>query len=143
VEQICAPLRAPRDGYENLAGETSDGYASLMFSRGFALDAGPLVAPPTGGPPLLLKRCGSPRRRVLCSDSCRTPAFSGGQAVWVDGVDIHTYRLSDGRRRTYSVPAGAAVGIWPVGNRVLVAADDYDIHEPTGLLTLRLLRLPR
>jgi hypothetical protein len=141
VRPICSPLRAPAE--QMPADGSIDPYASLLFHGRFALDAGPAMTTPASGPRLVLEHCGSARRTQLCTGTCLTPTFTRGQFVWTDGVELHTYRPADHRRRSYSLGTGAAVGAWRVGNRVLVAVNYYDISEPSGLLTLRLVRLPR
>jgi hypothetical protein len=141
VRTICSPLHAPAE--EIQAGESSDAYATLLLHGRLALDAGPTMSPVRDTPRLVLEHCGSPRRTTLCTGRCLTPTFTSGLIVWTDGVDVKTYRLSDHRRRSYSFSAGAAVGVWRVADRLLVAVDDYEISEPFGLLTLHLVRLAR
>jgi hypothetical protein len=90
----------------------------------------------------VLERCGTSRHQVLCRSLCRTPTFSRGKVVWADGLELHTYRLADHRQKTYSFAAGSAMGVWPVGDRLLVAIDDNTVAQQTGQLSLRLVRLP-
>jgi hypothetical protein len=140
VRAICSPLRVPVDQAD--ASETTDGYASLLLDGRFALNAGPTFASTPSGSPLVLERCGTSRHQVLCRSLCRTPTFSRGKVVWADGLELHTYRLADHRQKTYSFAAGSAMGVWPVGDRLLVAIDDNTVAQQTGQLSLRLVRLP-
>jgi hypothetical protein len=143
VRRICSPLRASPDGFQNLGGASSDGYVPLLFKGEWALNTGPELTTGPSSPPLVLQRCGSHRRRVICRDACVTPAFVGGQVVWGDRVDLLTHRLSDHRRRRYSPKTGAVAGSWTLGNRVLVAIDDPGANTAQGLLKVQLANLGR
>jgi hypothetical protein len=143
VLTICSPLRASTDGLENSPPEISDGYVPLLFSGGWALDTGPIVRSPSQPNGVVLRRCGSTHRRVICRDVCGTPVFVHGQVVWADGVNLLTYRLSDGRRRTLRPRSGQVSGVWRLGHHALVGVRDAADASPQRPLSVRIVSLMR
>jgi hypothetical protein len=143
VRPICSPLRASTDGFENLPPEHSDGYVPLLFSGRWALDTGPEVLSASRGQRLVLKRCGTRHATLMGRDTSGAPAFIDGHVVWADGVSLLTYRLRDGRRRSYEPASGGVGGVWRLGHRALVAVNDAGAANPQQLLSVRLASVPR
>jgi len=141
VRVICSPLRASIDGFEDSPPEISDGYVPLLFSQKWALDPGPLVQSPGQPSQVTLRRCGSTRHRVICRLACGSPAFIDGQVVWADGVNLRTYRLSDGRRLSLDARSGSVTGAWRLGRRALVSVKDAGGVVPQRPLSVRLVSL--
>jgi hypothetical protein len=142
VRSICSPLRASTDGFENSPPEVSDGYVPLLFSGRWALDTGPALLTVSQEQRLVLRRCGSKHATLIARDTSRSPAFVDGHVMWADGVDLLTYRLRDGRRRTYEPASGGVSGVWRLGRRALVAVDDAGAANPHQLLSLRVASVP-
>jgi hypothetical protein len=99
--RVCSPLRAP-----------------VQLEGRFALRIS------TEPARVVLRRCGSARRRVVCRNWCFTPTLFHGRVLWADDYGrLHVRGVRARRTRTFVIRNHPIAGVYPAGRRLVFATD--------------------